>query len=167
MIRFILVALLLLAAPNARADTIDYFMKFAGEAQAKAAAEMLAGHYDPTVSVLAGTGQSVVLGWAKDHTIANVQVWRPSQDVPGTDSLGNDIVTHTYQTGWFCIVAITSPAPIPALLNSPNLAFALNRTKREAGQAFVVKNNIGALITDIAVSPLPAMNNYYPIGGMN
>lgn len=155
LIRFIVAALLLVAPIAARADTIDYFMKFTNEAQAKAAAEMLAGQYDVTA------------GWAQNHVIPNVRAWRPSQDVAGVDSQGNPMVTHNYQTGWYAIVAITSDVPIPALLNSANLAFALNRTKREAGQAFVIKNNLGVIINDIAVAPLPAMNNYYPIGGMN
>ena len=52
-------------------------------------------------------------------------------------------------------------------MNAAALQFALNRTAREAGQSFVIKNNIGVVISDVAVSPLPFMRNYYPIGGMS
>lgn len=70
-------------------------------------------------------------------------------------------------TGYFVIVSIDSATPIPALLNHSALQFALNRTKREAGQAFVIKNNIGAVISDVACQLLPQMKNPYPMGGFN
>lgn len=148
------IAVVVALASPARADMFDYFFKFTNEAQAKAAAEMLAGHYDTTI------------GWLFSHVVTNVQAWRPSQDVSGTDAEGKPKVTHTYLTGWFAIVSIESPAPIPLLMNAGSLQFAINRTKLDAGQTpFVVKNNIAGVITDVAVSPITSPN--YPIGGLN
>lgn len=124
---------------------VDYAFKFANETTAKADATMLAGPFNG-------------LGWLLDHVVA-VQVWRPSQD----DVAG----VHTFLVGFFVVVSIDTPSPIPALFNHAALQFALNRTAREGGQAFVLKNNIGGIITDIAAQPLFEMSNPYPMGGFS
>ena len=136
----------------------DYGFHFASAAAAKADATMLAGQFHTA------TGDSPE-SWAQDHVIAGVQVWRPSQDVHGTDADGNPTVTHTYLAGFYVWVSVDNDAPIPALLNHSALAFCLNRDAREAHSPFVVKNNIGAVLQDLGCSPVFAMNNYYPIGG--
>ena len=57
-------------------------------------------------------------------------------------------------------------SPRPGFLSDPALAFVLDRTKREAGQgSFVVQNNIGGIIGDLACGPLFASTNPYPVGG--
>lgn len=120
---------------------IDYFMRWNNEADAKADAFSLAQHF--------GFQSSVAWAWAQDHVLPNVQAWRPSQDSSGV---------HTYQPGWLAIVSV--PSPVSVLTNSTRLAFALDRD----GPPYIVKNNIGPVITDIAVSPIFA-GSHYPIGG--
>lgn len=127
---------------------VDYAFKFADEATALADATMLAGPFNG-------------LGWLLDHVVV-VQAWRPSQDVT---SGSPPVTTHTFLTGFFVVVSIDRPSLIPALFNHAALQFALNRTAREVGQAFVLKNNIGGVITDIAAQPLFEMSNPYPMGG--
>lgn len=140
-----LVALLLMAGA-ARADMIDYGFNFTGPAQAIADAAMLAGQYDVAN-----------VTWRADHVLSGIQCWRPSQD----DAMGN----HSFLAGYYVIVSVDTPVPIPALLNHARLAFALNRTEREANQPFVTKNNIGAVLADLGCQPLFMMFNPYPIGG--
>jgi len=118
---------------------IDYFFKWTDEAAAKADAFAIAQRFNVN-------GQ-----WLQDHVLPNVQAWRPSQDVGGV---------HTFLIGWFAVVATNQPVPI--LTNAAALAFALDRD----GPPYVIKNNIGAVITDVAVSPIFA-GSHYPIGGFN
>jgi hypothetical protein len=136
---------------------IDYAFKFTNAAAAQADASMLAGYYNVSV------------GWLLDRCITGLQVWRPSQDVTAADPSPPPatLTTHTYLTGFFVVVSLDTPAPIPALINHSALQFALNRTARLAGQAFVLQNNIGAVINDIAAQPLFEMSNPYPIGGFS
>lgn len=125
---------------------IDHFCRWSTSSEARADAFAAAQHF--------GMQSSVAWAWATDHVLPNVQAWRPSQDI--TSSAG--VVTHTYQVGWFAIVSLNQPSDI--ILNSSRLAFALNRD----GPPYVIKNNIGAIISDIAVSPIFA-GSHYPIGG--
>lgn len=97
--------------------------------------------------------------WLNDHVITNVNVWRPSQDIVTVSPATR---THVYLTGYYAIVAW--PRLVNVLLNASALAFCLDRDAANAGQPFVIKNNIGAVITDIGVSPVFAGSNY-PIGG--
>lgn len=120
---------------------IDYFFRWTNEAEARADALALAEF----LSSDSGAGRS----WLRDHVLPNVQVWRPSQDVGGI---------HTYLTGWSAIVALNQPRDV--LLNASALAFALNRD----GPPYILKNNIGAIISDVACSPIFA-GSHYPIGG--
>lgn len=120
---------------------IDYFFRWTNEAAARADAIMLADYLD----VLPGD----LRDWAYDKVLPNVLAWRPSQDVSGI---------HTYQTGWFAIISISRQ--ISVLLNASALAFALDRD----GPPYVIKNNIGTVITDIAVAPI-FCGSHYPIGG--
>lgn len=97
--------------------------------------------------------------WGTFRVLPNVRVWRPSQDAGSPPE-------HTYLAGWFAILAMDEV--IPAIYNDNNCAFALNRdwTPGLSPNNLVIKNNIGALIQDIAVSPVFAGSNY-PIGGFN
>lgn len=121
---------------------IDYFMRWADEANAKADVIVLANHFGVEIS-------PGIIAWTRDRVLPNVKAWRPSQDVGGV---------HTYQTGWFAIVSMVQQVSV--LLNASALAFALNRN----GPPYIVKNNIGAIITDIAVAPI-FCGSHYPIGG--
>lgn len=121
---------------------IDYFFQWTTEADAKTDALMLADHF--AVEVSPG-----LIDWARDRVLPNVKAWRPSQDVGGV---------HTYQTGWFAIVSLKNQVTV--LLNATALAFALDRN----GPPYVIRNNIGAVITDIAVDPI-FCGSHYPIGG--
>lgn len=124
---------------------IDYFMRWQTEADAKADTFSLAQHF--------GYQSPPAWVWLQDHVLPNVQAWRPSQDI-----VSSGVTTHNYLTGWFAIVA--NKNQISVLLNSSQLAFALDRD----GPPYVVKNNIGAIITDIACSPI-FVGSHYPIGG--
>lgn len=136
---------LLMTTAMAQADMVDYGFQFASAAQAIADATMLAGQYS-----------GVNATWMADHVLAGITCWRPSLDVAGV---------HTPLAGYYVIVSVDTVAAIPALLNHAKLAFAFNRTSRISGQPFVIKNNIGAIISDLGCQPLFAMNNPYPIGG--
>lgn len=128
---------------------IDYFMRWSDQAAAKADALMLADYLN--------TAPGNLKDWARDKVLANVSVWRPSQD-----TVVGGVVVHTFIVGWFAIVALNRQVPI--LLNAAALAFALDRDARNAGQPFVVRNNIGTVISDVGVAPVFAGSNY-PIGG--
>ena len=81
--------------------------------------------------------------WARDHVLPNVSAWRVSTGVPFT--------------GWFAIVSLNKQ--VDALLNAAALQFALDRD----GPPYIIRNNIGAAITDVACSPIFA-GSHYPIG---
>jgi hypothetical protein len=97
--------------------------------------------------------------WGTFRVLPNVKAWRPSLD-------SGSPAEHTYLAGWFAILAMEEA--IPAILNDNNLAFALNRNwdPGASPKNLIVKNNIGAIITDVAVSPVFAGSNY-PIGGFS
>ena len=120
---------------------VDHFCRWTDETSAKADAWTLAQHF--------GYSSTAAWNWATEHVLPDVKAWRPSQDSSGV---------HTYQPGWFCIVS--TPNPVSAIMNSTRLAFALDRD----GPPYLIKNNIGPVITDIAVSPIFA-GSHYPMGG--
>lgn len=124
---------------------IDYFLKWNTEADAKADAFALAQKF--------GVDNQGAWAWAQDHVLPNVKAWRPSQDTGVPPN-----VVHTYLTGWYAIVSTNNQ--IPVLINAAALAFALDRD----GPPYIVKNNIGAVITDVACSPIFA-GSHYPLGG--
>lgn len=121
---------------------IDYFFRWNSQADAKADALSLAeflGH-----EITPGVRE-----WLRDKVLPDVKAWRPSQDLNGV---------HTYLTGWFAIVSLDIQANV--LLNASALAFALDRD----GPPYIIKNNIGAIITDVACQPIFA-GSHYPLGG--
>lgn len=134
---------------------IDYFLRWTNETTAKSDALMLANYLGVEVS-------PGVRNWMGDKVLPNVQAWRPSQDtfIASSLSSGETTVVHNYLTGWFAIVALNRS--IDLLLNSSELAFALSRD----GPPYVIKNNIGAIISDVACAPVFA-GSHYPIGGFS
>ncbi len=124
----------------------DYFLKFASEDDAKASALLLAEKHGIEIS-------PGVIAWARDHVLPDVKVWRPSQD-----TIVDGQVVHQYLTGWFAIVSLNERRE--TLLNAAALAFAMDRD----GPPYIVRNNIGTVITDVAVEPIFA-GSHYPIGG--
>ena len=69
-------------------------------------------------------------------------------------------MTHTYLAGWFGILSLDHIENV--IINDNSLAFALDRN----GPPYVIKNNIGAVINDVAVSPIFA-GSHYPLGGIS
>lgn len=132
---------------------IDYFFRWATSSDARADAFAAAQHF----GIQSSSGAWL---WAQDHVLPNVQAWRPSQDtitVSSFSSVGT-VVTHNYLTGWFAIVSLNRTVAV--LINSSELAFALDRD----GPPYVVRNNIGTIISDVACAPIFA-GSHYPIGG--
>ena len=126
---------------------IDYFFRFPDEATAISQAP--AGFYTP-----AQPGPDPSLGaWNADKVLPNIKAWRPSQDIGGQ---------HTYLTGWFAIVSLQNLNQ--QMLNHAALQFALDRTACIDGRPFVVKNNIGGVIGDVACAPI-FCGSPYPVGG--
>jgi hypothetical protein len=134
--------------------TIDYFFRWNNVAAAKQDALMMAEH-------LGAADKDGARNWMHDHVLPNVKAWRPSQDTFTTGLMGEQVVTHNYLSGWFAIIAVEGK--IPKLLNATALSFALDRDACNAGKPFVVKNNIGATINDVACEPVFAGSNY-PMG---
>ena len=126
----------------------DFFCRWADEAAAKQDAERLAQYF----------GHPQVSDWRRNWFLPNVKAWRPSQDTFTTDS--PPVRVHTYLTGWFGILALDHLENV--ILNDNSLAFALDRN----GPPYIIKNNIGAVIQDVAVSPIFA-GSHYPMGGYN
>lgn len=125
---------------------IDYFFRWNSQADARADAIALAQRFG-------ALDQYGILQWARDHVLPDVKAWRPSQDSGSPRA-------HVYLPGWFAIVSIDRQIDI--LLNASALAFALNRE----GPPYIIRNNIGSLITDVACEPIFA-GSHYPIGGYN
>jgi hypothetical protein len=131
----------------------DFFFKWADEAEAWADRMALAEYLG--IDVNATT-------WNQSVMLPNVKAWRPSQDVFTTDSPPK-FVRHTYLAGWFAIIATPSKAQI--LLNDNNLQFCLDRRAWNAQTPpYIVKNNIGAVLQDVACEPIFAGSNY-PVNG--
>lgn len=133
---------------------IDYFFRWATEADARQDALMLADYLNVTPSSLRE--------WARDKVLPNVSAWRPSQDTITVSSLSSigTVVTHNFIAGWSAIISLRNQASV--LINATALSFALDRD----GPPYVIKNNIGAVISDIAVEPIFA-GSHYPIGGLS
>ena len=130
---------------------IDYFCHWTSEDAAKQDAVRLRNYF--------GVGSSATIQtWYTNQFLPNVQAWRPSQDVTTISSLGSPIVTHSYLTGWFGILALDHIEPV--IINDNSLAFALDRD----GPPYVIKNNIGAVLQDVACAPIFA-GSHYPLGG--
>ncbi len=128
-----------------RVTQYDFFAKWASEAEAKQDAYRLRQYFG-------SDGGTIVRDWYLHQFLPNVKVWRPSQD--NTDG------THNYLAGWFGILSLDHIESV--IINDNSLAFALNRD----GPPYVIKNNIGAVINDVAVSPIFA-GSHYPLGGIN
>jgi hypothetical protein len=139
----------------ALAGQIDYFFSFPTEAAAIASA---AG---TTYYIPAANGNSA--SWNLYRVAPGLQVWRPSQDVQGTDGQGNPIVTHTFLPGWYGCISLNHIDP--TLVNHPNLKLAIDRDLAAAGQPAIIKNNLGVLLNDIMFSPVFAGSNY-PFGNL-
>jgi len=168
---------------------IDYFWKWNSEIAAMQDAKRLAKYLGMDIAgrpltfppsslppidvpqakaILRGEGRMQVrtepwFDWGLFRVLPNVQAWRISQDVFSNDS-PPVFLRHTYLAGWFAILAMEETLNV--LLNDNNLAFALNRnwTRGASPPNLIVKNNIGAVIQDIGVSPVFAGSDY-PIGG--
>lgn len=127
------------AAP-AKADQYDAIVKFNTLAAAKA---------DPDVQKFWNASGG---DWDRSGVI-EVQVWRASQDVTGTDADGNPTVTHTYLPGLFWLISL--PRLVPALRDNTAIQVVLNRDKCRARVAgCVIKSNVSnAVLQDIRISP--------------
>lgn len=128
---------------------IDYFFRWASEDAAWADRMRLAEWLgiDPNAT-----------SWNQSTMLPNVKAWRPSQS-----TVVNGVVQRVYLAGWFAIIA--SPARVPVLLNDGNLQFCLDRVAWNTQvPPYVIKNNIGAVINDVAVEPIFAGSNY-PVNG--
>jgi hypothetical protein len=130
---------------------IDFFMRYATEAEAIADSYALAEQ--------AGF-HKFSDAWLTDHTLPDVKAWRPSQNTMSGDT-PPQVVRH-FLTGYYVLVSLRGRNQ--TLLNAAALAFCLDRDACNRGDPFVVKNNIGAVIQDIGVEPTFAGSNY-PIGG--
>ena len=119
----------------------DYALKFTDEAAAIAAAEG---------TTLGQRDAQNVWHWNTHFVLPNMRAWRISQDMTNPDGS----ITHTYLAGWFCIVSTKNQNA--QLANHPNLQFALDRD----GPPWIVKNNIGAIISDVNCEPVFAGTNY-------
>lgn len=131
---------------------IDYFFRWATEADAKQDSLMLANYLH--------VSSSGFRDWAHDRVLPDVKAWRPSQDTIIVSSISSvaTITVHNYLAGWSAIIALQTQAQV--LLNATALSFALNRE----GPPYVIQNNIGAIISDVACEPIFA-GSHYPVGG--
>lgn len=120
---------------------IDAVLKFTDLATAKA--DAVAQGYMDGLHTLFNANQ----------VIPDVKVWRVSQDVSGTDGQGNPTVTHTFLTGWFCLISVVS---IPNnLKNLAAIQFAYDRDLANARKPCVLKSNLSApLLADLRFSPV-------------
>lgn len=131
---------------------IDYFCRWTSEAAAKQDAVRLRRYF----GISTGDSPDVISAWLLHQFLPNVRAWRPSQDV--SDGNSPPTITHAYLTGWFGILALDHIEDV--ILNDNSVAFALARE----GPPYIVRNNIGSIITDIAVSPI-FVGSHYPLGG--
>lgn len=129
---------------------IDYFCRWNSEAEAREDALMLADYLG--VEITPGVRE-----WLRDRVLPNVKAWRPSQD-----TVVDSRVIHNYLVGWFALISLRQQVQV--LLNASALAFCLDRAAANAGQPFVIRNNVGAMIQDVACEPIFAGSDY-PIGG--
>jgi hypothetical protein len=126
---------------------IDYFLRFASRAAAKAdAVAVLETALDEQ-----GTRQ-----WLHSHCV-EVAVWRDSQDVDGV---------HTYLTGFFVLISLNRV--VAALRDHSAVQLVVDRDKMNARQpGFVLAAGVSnAILQDIRISPIFAGMNP-PWGEMN
>jgi hypothetical protein len=128
---------------------IDHFCRWNSEAAAKQDAMRLRQYFG-------SDGGTIIKDWYLHQFLPNVQAWRVSQDFH--DTAGN--LEHVYLTGWMGILALDQAEPI--ILTDSCCAFALDRN----GPPYIVKNNIGTVLTDVGVSPIFA-GSHYPLGGIS
>ena len=136
---------------------IDYVLRYDDEGAAQVDA----------IAMADAMGLPSVEDWQRQHTIPDVKVWQPTQNrtetIPATDTTPEyERVVHTYVAGYF--VTISLEAQEPVLLDNPALQFALDREQCNIGKPFVLRNNIGQLIYDVAWEPMFA-GSTYPLGG--
>jgi hypothetical protein len=129
---------------------IDFFCRWTDEAAAKQDARRLSRY-------LGVDDGSIVKEWYLHQFLPNVKAWRPSQDF---SSPPDPTILHTYLAGWMGILALDYIEPV--IINDNSLQFALDRN----GPPYVIKNNIGGIINDVAVSPIFA-GSHYPLGGIS
>jgi hypothetical protein len=128
---------------------IDYFCRWATLTEAKQDARRLRQYF--------GTDDGFIIKeWYLNQFLPDVKAWRPSLDVTNPDGT----VSHAYITGWLGILALDYQEPV--ILNDSSLSFALDRD----GPPYVIKNNIGAILQDLAVAPI-FCGSHYPLGGIN
>ena len=122
---------------------IDYFLKYAGVAAAKA---------DPLIQAHMDRLQTL---FDEGCIIVDPDVWRASQDVGGV---------HTYLSGFFLIISL--PNLVPALRDAASVQFVIDREKAKARQAgAIIKNNLtNTVLQDIRFEPIFAGSDY-PFGG--
>ena len=133
---------------------LDCFLHFASLAAALADAQVLAHTQLDDQSVRQ---------FMADHVVGQVQVWRNSQDVAGTDAQGNPMVTHTFLPGKY--FTVSGENLDPALINNAAVQVCVNRDKAAARvSGMIVKSNLSLpLLQDLRFSPVWAGSDY-PFG---
>lgn len=149
-----MLALFLLWPSLAFGAQVDYILKFADEATARAA-----------LASRLRSDENGVLQWPQEYCIPGIQLWRNSQDVGGTDGQGNAIVTHSYLPGFFILCSLT--IVLPALRDNAAVQVVIDRDMAKARQAgAVIKSNVSnAILQDIRIAPL-YMGTDLPYGNM-
>ena len=140
----------------------DYLFSFTDQATAQAD-PVVGAYWRPAVGNMPGS-------WRGDVCIPGVQVWNPAQDTtataPGPGGIGTvNVVTHTYQPGWWIIIAF--PARNSALDASAALILTADRDLANAGEpmtSFVLYSKEPlASIEGLMLAPTFAGSNY-PFG---
>ena len=126
---------------------IDHVMLYATEAAAKADKERLAE---------AG-GISTTDEWQLNQSIPDIRLWQPSKD-----TIVDGKTVHTYLKGFYLLISLNHPEPL--LLETPSIFFALDRDAADRGEPFVLLNDIGAMISDMAFEPM-FLGSKYSVGG--
>lgn len=129
---------------------IDYILKFADEATAKAA----------LASRLKADDQGVTQ-WPTDYCLPGITIWRTSQDV--SDGQGGFI--HTPLVGFFILISL--PNILPALRDLAVVQVVIDRElARTRTIGAVIKSNVtNAILQDIHFSPVYAGSDF-PFGSM-
>lgn len=126
---------------------IDHVMLYATEAAAKADKERL-----EEAGGISATDQ-----WQLNQSIPDIRLWQPSKD-----TVMDGKVVHTYLKGFYLMISLSHVEPL--LRDTPSIFFILDRDAASRGEPFVVFNDIGAMISDIAFEPSFA-GSKYPVGG--
>jgi hypothetical protein len=138
--RLALAALLLLAAPPARADQYDAVLKYATRADALA---------DPNVQQHMDALRTLFAG---DRVIPDIKVWRASQDNPDG--------THNYLAGYFVLISL--PRLVVALRDDTAVQVVIDRDLANQGlPGAIVRSTVGAVVLqDIRFEPVFAGSSY-------